>query len=143
VTRTLVIAPDLIEAIGEAARRCHPNECCGLIEGTAAKDGWHALAVHETRNVADDPARRFLIDPEVHFRLLRGLRDTDRSIIGCFHSHPAGTARPSDHDRDSAAEDNFLWLIAAVAESGAPEIAAFVFNSGEGQFRPVTLNRSG
>jgi proteasome lid subunit RPN8/RPN11 len=109
--RTLIIGADLIEAIGAAAKRSYPSECCGLIEGVATKDGWRAVAIHEARNLAADPARRFLIDPDIQFRLLRALRGTERSIIGCFHSHPDGSAHPSEYDRASASEDGFLWLV--------------------------------
>jgi proteasome lid subunit RPN8/RPN11 len=143
VTRTLVIGRDLIMAVAASAQRSYPDECCGLIEGAVTGEGWHALAIHEARNLAGDPARRFLIDPEVQFRLLRGLRGTERNIIGCFHSHPNGTARPSEHDRASAAEDGFLWLIASAHEHEAPDIAAFVFNAAAGGFEPVAISRSG
>jgi proteasome lid subunit RPN8/RPN11 len=140
--RTLVIGADLIEAVGEAARRSYPNECCGLIEGIATEDGWHALAIHETRNLADDPAGRFLIDPDVQFRLLRGLRGTQRSVIGCFHSHTNGTSHPSEHDRASAVDDGFLWLVAAVWQDATSSTAAFVFNAAQSRFDPVLIDSS-
>ena len=140
--RRLVIGADLIEALGEAARRSYPNECCGLIEGAATSDGWHAFAIHEASNLADDPARRFLIDPEVQFRLLHALRGTDRGIIGCFHSHPDGTAHPSEYDLASAAEDGFLWLVAAAWQDGTSSVAAFVADAAQGRFDPVPIDSS-
>ena len=36
-----------------------PNECCGLIEGMAAEDGWRALDVHETANLAENRGAAF------------------------------------------------------------------------------------
>jgi proteasome lid subunit RPN8/RPN11 len=139
----LAISPNLLETIGAAARRADPCECCGLIEGAVAEDGWRATAVHETRNLARDPARHFLVDPEVQFRLMRRLRGTERDVIGCFHSHPGGRAEPSAHDRESAAEDGFVWLIAAVKPNEEPAFAAFVFDAAQARFERLILSRSG
>jgi proteasome lid subunit RPN8/RPN11 len=135
----LEISETLIGNILAAATRAHPKECCGLIEGMRTKNGWRALALHETKNLAVNGAREFLIDPEAQFRLLHGLRGTGREIIGCFHSHPNSSAAPSATDRASAGEDGFLWLIAG----GSEEIAAFVYREQEKIFSPVSLERTG
>ncbi len=139
----LVIASDLVDAIGRAAANAYPNECCGLIEGVSAEDGWRALAVHEARNLADDPARHFLVDPEIQFRLLRALRGTGREIIGCFHSHPNGRAEPSPRDREGAGEDHFVWVIAGVRADSEPNVAAFVYDAAQSRFERLVLSRTG
>src|ERR1700744_2491789 len=97
--RALVFPDTLREQLIADAREAYPNECCGLIEGTATPEGWRATVLHGSKNLAADPAQGFLIDPQVHFALLRRLRGTDRAIIGCYHSHPAGQAAPSERDR--------------------------------------------
>ena len=120
-----------------AASRAYPNECCGLIEGADAADGWRALAVHESPNIADDPRRRFLIDPQAQFDLMRRLRGADTRIIGCFHSHPDGEAAPSATDRAEAYESGFLYLIAG----GSPDVftlKAYLFTDATG-FTPLTI----
>ncbi len=134
--KRLEIPKSYIETIFAAAARAHPNECCGLIEGVRDGNGWRAFALHETRNLASDGEREFLIDPEAQFRLLRHLRGTGRGIIGFYHSHPNGAAFPSATDRKRAGEDGFLWLIA-----GGDEIAAFVYREHEKDFSPVILER--
>ena len=138
MSRTLHIATELLERIRNAARRAYPNECCGLLEGVSTAEGWRTLGVHETKNMADDPVRHFLIDPKIHFRLLRSLRGTKRAIVGCFHSHPGGRAEPSERDREGAGEDGFVWLIVG----GEPEtfaINAYLFDAGENAFRSVAI----
>lgn len=108
------------------ARAAFPRECCGLIEGTIRESFAQIVELHPAPNVAtrDD---RFEIDPDLHIALLRQLRGTDRSIIGCYHSHPNGRAEPSQHDAESAGEVDFLWVIAALEDSTAdPRITAFV-----------------
>lgn len=112
-----------------AAQACFPNECCGLLEGRRAEDGWHVAEVHEMPNVADEPAREFLVDPQSQIALLRRLRETARSVIGCFHSHPGGRAEPSAEDLARALADDSVWLIAA----GGPDdfsFSAYLFSSG-------------
>jgi proteasome lid subunit RPN8/RPN11 len=137
--RVLHLAPDLAGIVIAAARRAYPLECCGLIEGIDTPDGWRALALHETANRAPDPARHFLVDPQVQFALIRALRDSGKRIIGCFHSHPNGRDEPSDTDRESAAEDDFVWLIAAGESANGFALGAFAFETGNMIFRKVSL----
>lgn len=120
-----------------AAYTCFPNECCGLIEGRCAEDGWHAVQLHEMPNIAEDPSRHFLIDPQPQITLLRRLRGTGHAVIGCFHSHPRGLAEPSTTDLERAVDDDFVWLIAG----GVPDdfsFNAYVFSSGT--FTKLTID---
>ena len=136
--RVLHLDDELAAFILQAAARSHPNECCGLIEGEDAAYGWRAIALHEAANLADDPKRHFLIDPQAQFDLLRKLRGGDRRIIGCYHSHPNGSAEPSATDAAGAYESGFLYLIAAGAPGEGFTLAAHVFDEAEG-FSPVEL----
>jgi proteasome lid subunit RPN8/RPN11 len=129
--RVLHLPDELAARVLQAASRAYPNECCGLIEGTDTAGGWRALAIHEATNIADDKARRFLIDPQVQFDLMRRLRESDARIIGCFHSHPDGNPAPSAADRAEAYEDGFLYLIAG----GSPDVFtlnAYLFTASGG-----------
>jgi proteasome lid subunit RPN8/RPN11 len=123
----LHLSDELAALVLAAAVRAYPLEGCGLIEGVDAEDGWHVLAVHEAANVAQDPSRHFLIDPQVQFNLLRALRGSGRRIIGCFHSHPDGVPEPSATDRASAYEFDFLYLIAAGAPDAGFTLRAYQF----------------
>lgn len=100
----MTLAEELREAILAEARAAFPRECCGLVEG----DGARVTAIHPARNLSDADDR-FLIDPALQFRLRR----EGRRIVGCYHSHPNGVARPSRGDAETAGEAGFLWLIAA------------------------------
>jgi proteasome lid subunit RPN8/RPN11 len=137
--RELFLPEPLRAQIVDAARRAHPHECCGLIEGVAHEEGWLALALHETNNLADDASRRFLIDPEVQFRLLRSLRGSGRSVIGCFHSHPGGVPLPSEQDREEAAEDGFLWLVAGGSPEQGYELGAHLFEGTHRRFATLRI----
>ena len=138
--RVLKLSDELAAAILLAAMRAYPDECCGLIEGIDSAEGWEALAVHEAANLAEKPARRFLVDPQAQFDLLRALRGTPRRVIGCFHSHPDGSSEPSAIDRAEANESNFLYLIAG----GGPEMGfalnAYVFDAEAKAFVKIPLS---
>lgn len=122
------LAPGLAARIVAEARAAFPKECCGLIEGVVGEGRIGAVQLHPTPNLAGEPDR-FEIAPEAHFAALRAARGAGRAIIGCYHSHPNGIARPSAHDLAGAGEENFLWLIAALtAPQGPVTLKAFRYS---------------
>ena len=114
----LLLPKSLRDAIAAESHAAFPRECCGLIEGTREGGAARASAIHPVRNLASEPDR-FELDPAEQFRLLRGLRGSGRELIGCYHSHPNGSAELSPRDRAGAGEDEFVWLIAGVTADGA------------------------
>ena len=131
--------PDALAAqILLAAARAYPAECCGLLEGLEDTEGWSVTALHESANLAEEPARRFMIDPALQFALLHRLRGTNRRIVGCFHSHPGGHAEPSAEDARQAYETGFLYAIAGGAPETGFALAAYVWE-GEAGFRALAL----
>ncbi|MGE4430577.1 MAG: Mov34/MPN/PAD-1 family protein [Sphingobium sp.] len=131
------ISRALLARILEEAAASPNREICGLLLG----EGMQIMDILPAANVADDPARRFEIDPAVLLRAHREARREGaggaRAIIGHYHSHPGGEARPSSCDGERAHGDGALWLICTPQGDRALWIAA-----GEGlhgQFLPVTL----
>ena len=114
----------LAEQVRHDAAIAAPRECCGLIEGLRDGDRFRVTALHPAHNLAME-ADRFDIDPRDHLAAAKMARARGNRIIGCYHSHPDGAARPSQRDAAGAEEENFLWLIAA-----GGELAAFVYLDG-------------
>jgi proteasome lid subunit RPN8/RPN11 len=139
VIQRLVICETLCLQVAAEARAAFPLECCGLIEGTRSGVRAEALTLHPSTNQVTAPDR-FAIDPQLQFALLRCLRGSGRSVIGCYHSHPNGRPEPSKRDLVSAFEVDFLWLILAFdgAHSHA-QLGAFVREPED--FAPVTIER--
>ena len=108
----------LLATLRAEAARAAPRECCGLLEGRRTKDVFTIKALHPARNLSGD-ADRFEIDPRDHIAAVRKARANGAMIVGCYHSHPRGAAQPSAHDLAGAAEEDFLWLIAADERLGA------------------------
>jgi proteasome lid subunit RPN8/RPN11 len=88
------------------ARDSAPDECCGLLLGQEAVE--EALPA---RNIAAEAQRRFEIDPQALIDAHRAARAGGPQVIGYYHSHPAGPARPSAADRAQAAGDDRVWAI--------------------------------
>ena len=104
----LRISSCVIALIQRAAADAAPLEACGLLFGA---DGVERASVAD--NVADDPARRFEIDPAALIAALRAERGGGERVIGYWHSHPSGDATPSATDAAMAAADGKLWVIVA------------------------------
>jgi proteasome lid subunit RPN8/RPN11 len=111
---TVLIPPAVRRAIVAHARRERPNECCGLLLGAGTRVRFAAAM----SNVAARPARRYRIDDREHIALRRLLRRLEPTveIVGAYHSHPTGPARPSEQDvRDAHYPD---WIHVIVGFSG-------------------------
>lgn len=111
----LTISSSLLGTIAAAAAAEAPHEACGLLFGTA-----NAIeAMQLAANVAAEPRRHFEIDPAALFAALRAERAGGPALIGYWHSHPGGDARPSPTDTACAAPDGRIWLIVSAGESRA------------------------
>ena len=110
-SRTVVLARAALEALVAHAREESPNECCGVLLGTASSIAEAA----RTRNISDRPRSRFLVDPKDHLDLLRGARARGLEVLGFYHSHPHSPAWPSETDVAEAAYPEAVHLIVSLA----------------------------
>jgi proteasome lid subunit RPN8/RPN11 len=104
----LTIRADALRAVAAHARDAWPQECCGLLLGSAGSIETACRA----RNEHAEPATRYLVRPDDHFAAIRLARAQALEVVGAYHSHPAGRPRPSATDRDQAHAAGFIYLIA-------------------------------
>lgn len=104
-----------------AASASHPDEACGLLFGHRDRDLWRVEAASVAANVAADPRHRFEVDPRHLFAAQRAARTGGPSIVGVWHSHPDGPARPSAADRAGITDPAWVWIIVS-----PPAVAAYV-----------------
>ena len=69
--------------------------------------------LERTKNVAHDRAREFEIDPSALIAAEKHFRQGGLPVLGYFHSHPNGLARPSAKDVQMAVAGERIWLIIA------------------------------
>ena len=78
------LKPQVVAAIVRHAQETAPEECCGLLLG----QGRDIVEAVRARNIADDPATGFLVDPKDHVDGRRAARERGQEVIGFYHSHP-------------------------------------------------------
>jgi proteasome lid subunit RPN8/RPN11 len=125
------IPRSVLDSIVAHAREEAPAECCGILLGTAS-----AIAeAARTKNIADDPDSRFVIDPKDPIDGRRSARTRGLEVVGFYHSHPRSPAEPSATDRAEAAYPGHVYLIVSLAAE-PPDVAVYRLDgSGEGPFR--------
>ena len=108
----LEVSREVVAAVLAQARDAHPRECCGILLGEGAR----IETIVPTANVHPDPERHFELDPQVLVDAHRAARGGGPQVLGYYHSHPNGLARPSATDAGSAARDGRVWAIVANGE---------------------------
>jgi len=126
----LVIDPADMAAINAAAAAAWPHEACGLLVGTRADDSIRVQSVIVTENIARDPERRFEVEPRALLSAHREARTAGQELLGPWHSHPDGPARPSATDSVRAVSAGEVWLIVPVAGGQAGAAWAWLFDGG-------------
>ena len=107
----MVTSGTIATLIAEAAR-AHPRECCGLLLG----QGERVALAQPAANVHPQPERHFEIDPAALIAAHRAARAGGLELLGYYHSHPNGLARPSETDAAQASGDGRAWAIVAAGE---------------------------
>lgn len=120
------ISQAVIDEIVLHAREDLPNECCGLISGSAGE----AVAIHRTRNAENSPYR-YSIHPMDQFRVMESIEEDGNDLAAIYHSHPISEAYPSQTDINLAE----LWpdpvyLICSLADPDSPEVRGFAIRDG-------------
>jgi proteasome lid subunit RPN8/RPN11 len=114
------ISSVVVDAVVAHAREAAPAECCGLLLGT----GDMVVAAARTRNIANDPTRRFEVDPQDHIDVRRDARGRGLAVLGFYHSHP-----PSPTDVAEASYPDHLYLIVSLA-AAPPDVGLFRLEGG-------------
>jgi proteasome lid subunit RPN8/RPN11 len=119
------IARSLVDEIVVHAREGLPNECCGMVGGA---DG-EARTVYRAENAEASPLR-YSIDAAEQFRLMQTIEAAGEELVGIYHSHTKSPAYPSQTDVNLAGWPDAVYLIASLADPGAPEVKGFWIRDG-------------
>jgi len=128
------------DAIIAHAREASPNECCGLISGTA---GGAAQTIYRTRNIAADPMVAYEAAPEDLFAAQRAMREREEELLAIYHSHPRSSdPQPSATDVRLAYYPSAVYLIVGLG-SEEPCLRAFQISEREGCWQPAEFTIRG
>ena len=126
----LLIAPDELAAVERRAIAAFPAECCGLLLGRL--EGGEAVRIGQAEacvNQEPDGRRAFTISPDELLAAYRRARERGERVVGTYHSHPQGSAVPSDVDRASA-WPGASYLIVGLGGEGVRERRSWRLDDG-------------
>jgi proteasome lid subunit RPN8/RPN11 len=131
----LAVPTRVRQALVAHARRDRPAECCGLLLGLGRRVQF-AVAMPNT----DPRPTHYRIDDAAHISLRRALRGwvPRLSVLGVYHSHPAGDAHPSPTDVAQAMYPDWVYVIIGLASRQA---AVRAFRIRRGRVREVAIRR--
>jgi proteasome lid subunit RPN8/RPN11 len=122
----LHLLPATLAAIRRHAERSHPREGCGVLLGRAGGAANQVSAALPCANARRERlGDRWEIDPRDLLRIARAARAAGEEIVGFFHSHPDGPARPSATDLAEAHWLGCSFVITAVAGGRAGATRSF------------------
>ena len=125
------IRQDVIARIVAHSVEDLPNECCGLLIGSAdiVEDAVRARNIKRSRT-------KFQVEPADHFAAIRKARAAGLEVIGAYHSHPNGPSGPSDTDRARLTDPSMFHIIVSLAH-GTKTVRAFRLV--DGNFSPLEI----
>jgi proteasome lid subunit RPN8/RPN11 len=97
--------------------------------GDVSEGSVRVRCVLASENAAAEPEARFEIPPQTLLRAQKSARHESLEVVGYYHSHPRGSAVPSEADRTDA------WPgVSYLIVSGASEVRSWRLSSA-GTFR--------
>jgi [CysO sulfur-carrier protein]-S-L-cysteine hydrolase len=115
------IAKSLINEMVAHAREDMPNECCGMVRGSAGA----ASGVIRVENAAASPLR-FEMDPQGQYDALKEIEEGGGELLAIYHSHTKSPAYPSQTDVNQAVNwPDAIWVIVSLQDPDAPDVKAY------------------
>jgi len=122
---TVLLARALLNQMFQHALRTYPEECCGILIGRRSERMIEVERLVETDNIAGgDRQRSYQVCWRVLLATVRASRSGEGDIIGFYHSHPDGSARPSVADRDAAWID-YAYLVVPVHDGQCHDVTCW------------------
>jgi len=92
----------VVENMMQAARDGRPDESCGVVLAVAREPGLGAVLLRSRNVERSRPGRRYELDHRVHIAAVEAEVAGTAVIVGYYHSHVRGPARPSRVDAELA-----------------------------------------
>ena len=125
----IAIAKEFISEMIEHSRLENPNECCGILAGTAGK----VTKLYRIPNSTPSPYR-YVMDPGEQLKAMKDADERSLDLMAFYHSHTHSPAYPSDTDVRMATESgwvDFCYVLVSLEDSLNPDVRFFDI-SGDG-----------
>lgn len=129
----VILKKDDYKKMLEHARELAPEEACGLIAGTEARE--ESGIVRTVRKVylltnTDHSEEHFSLDPKEQLAAVKDMRESGWKPLGNWHSHPASPSRSSEEDIRLAFDKNASYLILSLMDKDNPVLHSFHVEDG-------------
>jgi proteasome lid subunit RPN8/RPN11 len=119
---SLILSHALYDQLRAHGEETYPNECCGIMLGTADPDALRVTELLRAGNTRTDSAHnRYHIAPQELIAAQRQARKSGLDIVGFYHSHPDHPAQWSTTDFAEAHWFGCAYVITAI-EKGTAKI---------------------
>jgi proteasome lid subunit RPN8/RPN11 len=139
VTSTAWFDDAVLAAIAAEAAEAYPNEGCGALLGPRpVGDRRVTVSVPVPNSETGRPRDRFEVSPKDYLAIEDEADRRGLALLGFWHSHPDGEAKPSATDRAYAWE-GLLTVIVAVPARVPRAIGAWEIHAPDAPFSPVVI----
>ncbi len=107
------VASDVLGAVETHALKSFPAECCGILFAETGGSGGVVDALPAENGEIENAGRRFSLGHKAHIEAVEMEVSGGVRIVGYYHSHPGGVAKPSVSDKEFAVP-GMLYLISSV-----------------------------
>lgn len=113
------------EKIISHAKKCLPEEACGLISGKEENGIKIIEEVYLLENT-DHSNEHFNISPQDQLSAIKDMRKKNLVPLGNWHSHPESPSRPSEEDKRLFFDSKARYLILSLMDKENPVLNAFI-----------------
>jgi len=125
----LEYSAEIEKQLSSIAQQGYPYEVCGFLLGDK-ESPYVVKQIIEVKNSAAQKERRFEIAPLDYLNVEKEALNSDKQLIGIFHSHPEYPAIPSEHDLKFAVE-GFAYPIISIDGNGLVLIRSWILENGK------------
>ena len=129
----VILKKDDYKKMLEHARELAPEEACGLIAGTEAREESGIVrTVHKVYFLTntDHSEEHFSLDPKEQLAAVKDMRESGWKPLGNWHSHPASPSRSTEEDIRLAFDKNASYLILSLMDKDNPVLHSFHVEDG-------------
>jgi proteasome lid subunit RPN8/RPN11 len=126
------------EMILAHARKCVPEEACGLIAGTVEDGDKVIKKVYILTNI-DHSNEHFSLDPKEQLAAVKDMRANGYTPLGNWHSHPESPSRPSDEDKRLAYDSKASYMILSLMDDANPVLNSFHIEGTESEKEDLVI----
>ena len=117
------ISDEFVLEMVEHSRLENPNECCGILAGTAGK----VTKLYRIQNSTPSPYR-YVMDPNEQLKAMKDADERSLDLMAFYHSHTHSPAYPSETDVRMATESgwvDFCYVLVSLEDSSKPDVRFF------------------